>query len=335
VCQRGMRRDRQAEEERICMRRLPKGATVGGRACQRCVPGKRCKGGAVPGVSQTAENRGRVRAKTSGRLCSSASRRRGERQRAGEDRRCRCSKERDWDHGISEQGDAKRCEREMHNRAAEKRCKMRSLPSLLSEHWDSFWPHSSTSVRFVSRISTTSETRNYHLFVDKAAFTQTESKRSGSVLKFSTETIRKRNRTPLHRASHPRTKKHSTATQHRTQHPKHHNPASSASSHSQFHQPYRSLPPRSTPEYSVLSISTGLVSGPLAGAARASLCCCVANTKLHTSRVALAPSTPGGFNPSLRRSSRRTWPSSSSCPCPSLAFCPCLPFSSCCGVRVG
>ena len=50
--------DRHAEEERICMRRLPKGAPVGGRVCERCV---RCKGGAVPGVSQSPAVRGRVR----------------------------------------------------------------------------------------------------------------------------------------------------------------------------------------------------------------------------------------------------------------------------------
>jgi hypothetical protein len=95
LCQRGMRGDRQAEEERICMRRLLTFAPVGGRVCQRGVRCKRCKGGAVPGVSQSAEVRGRVRAEKSGRLCSSASRRRGERgvQRAGGDRRC--SKERD------------------------------------------------------------------------------------------------------------------------------------------------------------------------------------------------------------------------------------------------
>ena len=43
------------------MRRLPKGAPVGGRVCERCV---RCKGGAVPGVSQSAEVRGRVRAES-------------------------------------------------------------------------------------------------------------------------------------------------------------------------------------------------------------------------------------------------------------------------------
>ena len=81
--------DRQAEEERICMRRLPKGAPVGGRVCQRGVRCKRCKGITVRGVSQSAEVRGRVRAEKSGRLCSSASRRRGERgvQRAGGDRR--------------------------------------------------------------------------------------------------------------------------------------------------------------------------------------------------------------------------------------------------------
>ena len=90
MCQRGMRSDRQAEEERICMRRLPKGAPVGGRVCQRGVRCKRCKGGAVPVVSQSAEVRGRVRAEKSGRLCSSASRRRGKPglQRARGDRRC-------------------------------------------------------------------------------------------------------------------------------------------------------------------------------------------------------------------------------------------------------
>jgi hypothetical protein len=100
VCQRGMRSDRQAEEERSKMRRLPKGAPVGGRVCQRGVRFKRCKGEAVLGVSQSAEVRGRVRAETPGRLCSSTSRRRGEPglQRAGGDRRC--SKERGWDHGI-------------------------------------------------------------------------------------------------------------------------------------------------------------------------------------------------------------------------------------------
>jgi hypothetical protein len=132
VCQRGMRGDRQAGEERICMRRLPKGAPVGGRVCQRgvrCKRCKRCKGIAVRGVSQSAEIRGRVRAEIPGRLCSSASRRRGEPglQSAGRDRRC--SKERGWDHGISEQGDARRRERGMHNHAAEERCKMRSLPT--------------------------------------------------------------------------------------------------------------------------------------------------------------------------------------------------------------
>jgi hypothetical protein len=78
------------------MRRLLKGAPGGGRVCQRGVRCKRCKGGSVPGVSQSAEVRGRVRAETPGRLCSSASRRRGEPglQRAGGDRRC--SKERGW-----------------------------------------------------------------------------------------------------------------------------------------------------------------------------------------------------------------------------------------------
>ena len=111
------------------MRRLPKGAPVGGRVCQRGVRFKRCKGEAVLGVSQSAEVRGRVRAETPGRLCSSASRRRGEPglQRAGGDRRY--SKERGWDHGISKQGDAKRRERGVHNRAAEERYKMRSLPT--------------------------------------------------------------------------------------------------------------------------------------------------------------------------------------------------------------
>ena len=55
------------------MRRLPKGAPVRGRVCERCV---RCKGGAVPGVLDSLEVRGRVRKETPGRLCSSASMRR-------------------------------------------------------------------------------------------------------------------------------------------------------------------------------------------------------------------------------------------------------------------
>ena len=38
--------------------------------CQRGVRCKRCKDGAVPGVSQSAEVRGRVRAETPGRLCA-------------------------------------------------------------------------------------------------------------------------------------------------------------------------------------------------------------------------------------------------------------------------
>jgi hypothetical protein len=42
--------DRHAEEERICMRRLPNGAPVGGRVCQRGVCCKHCKGIAVRGV---------------------------------------------------------------------------------------------------------------------------------------------------------------------------------------------------------------------------------------------------------------------------------------------
>jgi hypothetical protein len=65
--------------------------------CERCV---RCKGGAVPGVSQSPEVRGRVREETHGRLCSSASRCQGERgvQRARGDRQC--SKERGWVDGI-------------------------------------------------------------------------------------------------------------------------------------------------------------------------------------------------------------------------------------------
>ena len=63
MCQRGMRSDRQAEEERICMRRLPNGAPVGGRVCQRGVRWKRCKSGAVSGVWHSAEVRGRVRAR--------------------------------------------------------------------------------------------------------------------------------------------------------------------------------------------------------------------------------------------------------------------------------
>jgi hypothetical protein len=113
-------------KKRSKMRRLLKGAPVGGRLCERCV---RCKGGAVAGVSQRAHVRGRVRAETPGRLCSSASGRRGEPglQRAGGDRRC--SKERGWDQVISEQGDAKRRERGEHNRAAEERCKIRRLPT--------------------------------------------------------------------------------------------------------------------------------------------------------------------------------------------------------------
>ena len=51
------------EEDRICMRRLPKGAPVGGRVCQRGVRCKRCKSGAVSGVWHSAEVRGRVRAR--------------------------------------------------------------------------------------------------------------------------------------------------------------------------------------------------------------------------------------------------------------------------------
>jgi hypothetical protein len=83
VCKRCVRC--KAEEERRCMRRLPKGAPVGGRVCERCV---RCKGGAEPGVSQSPEVRGRVQEERTGRLCSSASRRQGERgvQRARGDR---------------------------------------------------------------------------------------------------------------------------------------------------------------------------------------------------------------------------------------------------------
>ena len=38
--------------------------------CQRGVRCKRCKDGAVPGVSQSAEVRGRVRAEKTGRLCA-------------------------------------------------------------------------------------------------------------------------------------------------------------------------------------------------------------------------------------------------------------------------
>ena len=98
---------------------------------QRGVRCKHCKGSVIPDVSQSAEASGRVRAETPGRLCSSASRRRGEGgvQRAGGDRRC--SKERGWVDSISEQGDGTRTRRErgVHNRAAEERYSMRRLPT--------------------------------------------------------------------------------------------------------------------------------------------------------------------------------------------------------------